>query len=57
MNAAPRPEPDAGEGLIRVRAAGIHPVDWKVREGHSMILPGTCLLIPEWFAFMQFSLA
>ena len=31
---APRPEPQAGEVLVRVRAAGVNPIDWKVREGH-----------------------
>ena len=28
-----RPEPAADEVLIRVRAAGVNPVDWKIREG------------------------
>lgn len=28
-----RPEPGADEVLVRVRAAGINPVDWKIREG------------------------
>jgi NADPH:quinone reductase-like Zn-dependent oxidoreductase len=31
---APRPEPRAGEVLVRVHAAGVNPIDWKVREGY-----------------------
>jgi hypothetical protein len=31
---APRPTPQAGEVLVRVHAAGVNPIDWKVREGH-----------------------
>jgi NADPH:quinone reductase-like Zn-dependent oxidoreductase len=31
---APRPEPQAGEVLVRVHAAGVNPIDWKVREGY-----------------------
>src|SRR5437870_8689447 len=31
---APRPQPQAGEVLIRVHGAGVNPIDWKVREGH-----------------------
>src|SRR6185503_13717302 len=31
---APRPKPQADEVLIRVHAAGVNPIDWKVREGH-----------------------
>lgn len=29
----PEPTPGAGELLIRVRAAGVNPVDWKTRQG------------------------
>ncbi|MEW6219847.1 MAG: NADP-dependent oxidoreductase [Thermodesulfobacteriota bacterium] len=30
----PRPQPGPGELLVRVRAAGVNPVDWKIREGY-----------------------
>jgi len=29
----PDPTPGAGEILVRVRAAGVNPVDWKIRRG------------------------
>ncbi len=29
----PRPEPQRDEVLVRVHAAGVNPVDWKIREG------------------------
>jgi len=31
--AVARPAPGPGEVLVRVRAAGVNPVDWKIREG------------------------
>jgi hypothetical protein len=29
----PTPEPGEGEVLVRIQAAGVNPVDWKIREG------------------------
>jgi NADPH:quinone reductase-like Zn-dependent oxidoreductase len=31
---APKPEPGPGEVLVRVHAAGINPIDWKIRAGY-----------------------
>jgi NADPH:quinone reductase-like Zn-dependent oxidoreductase len=46
---APQPHPGAGEVLVRVHAAGINPVDWKIREGHlKEILHHTFPLILGW---------
>jgi len=33
------PEPGTGEVLVRVHAAGVNPLDWKVREGQFESLP------------------
>jgi NADPH:quinone reductase-like Zn-dependent oxidoreductase len=33
---APRPVPKQGEILVRIRAAGINPVDWKTRRGQGV---------------------
>src|SRR2546421_11761116 len=30
----PQPQPKANEILVRVHAAGVNPVDWKLREGY-----------------------
>jgi len=34
VDAVDRPEPKAGEVLINVRAAGVNPIDWKLRAGY-----------------------
>ena len=38
------PEPKAGEVLVRVRAAGVNPIDWKIRRG--MLRPVLRLRFP-----------
>lgn len=49
LQQAPRPEPQADEMLIRVHAAGVLPIDWKIRKGLLPIpvqfpnIPGTAL--------------
>ena len=45
----PCPHSADGEVLVRVHAAGINPVDWKIREGHlKAMLPHTFPLILGW---------
>jgi NADPH:quinone reductase-like Zn-dependent oxidoreductase len=46
---APRPQPAPDEVLIRVHAAGVNPVDWKVRAGYAKDrLKYTMPFIPGW---------
>ena len=44
----PEPRPGAGEVLIRCVAAGVNPVDWKLREGSLAGLPHAFPIIPGW---------
>src|SRR5688572_24838389 len=46
---APLPHIGADDALIRVHAAGINPVDWKVREGYlEEMIPHSLPLILGW---------
>jgi NADPH:quinone reductase-like Zn-dependent oxidoreductase len=46
---APRPHPVVGEVLVQVHAAGINPVDWKIREGRLQeMLHHTLPLVLGW---------
>jgi NADPH:quinone reductase-like Zn-dependent oxidoreductase len=41
-----RPEPGAGQLLVRVRAAGVNPIDWKIRSGRlRLLLPARLPLV------------
>jgi NADPH:quinone reductase-like Zn-dependent oxidoreductase len=43
-----RPEPRAGEALVRVRATGVNPVDWKTRNGRGVSGPPDAPIILGW---------
>ncbi len=45
----PRPQPQNGELLVRVKAAAVNPVDWKIREGYlKEMLPHSLPLTMGW---------
>jgi NADPH:quinone reductase-like Zn-dependent oxidoreductase len=49
LEEGPRPQAGTGEVLIRVHAAGVNPLDWKVRAGHvTGWLQHRLPLIPGW---------
>lgn len=53
LRLAERPDPEAGEGevVVRIHAAGVNPVDWKIREGYLKdLFPHEFPLIPGWDA-------
>ncbi|GHO80981.1 hypothetical protein KSD_87520 [Ktedonobacter sp. SOSP1-85] len=33
LGETPRPVPEDGEALVRVYAAGVHPIDWQIPQG------------------------
>jgi NADPH:quinone reductase-like Zn-dependent oxidoreductase len=46
---APRPKPGTGEILVRIHAAGVNPVDWKVRAGYLKdVIAYPMPMIPGW---------
>jgi NADPH:quinone reductase-like Zn-dependent oxidoreductase len=38
LRAVDRPEPGSGQLLVRVLAAGVNPIDWKIRQGRLRLL-------------------
>lgn len=48
LKAVPKPQPGPREVLIKVTAAAVNPVDWKLREGYIKAWPQTLPIIPGW---------
>lgn len=47
----PDPDPGPGEVVIRIAAAGVNPIDWKIREGRfDCIIDHAFPIIPGWDA-------
>ncbi len=47
LESVARPEPKAGEVLVRIKAAGVNPIDWKLRAGYlKAFMPVTFPWIP-----------
>ena len=45
----PRPDPEADELLVRVRAAGVNPIDWMIRAGYTdEALSPSLPYVPGW---------
>ncbi|HZN53966.1 MAG TPA: NADP-dependent oxidoreductase [Candidatus Polarisedimenticolaceae bacterium] len=44
----PRPKTERGAVLVRTVAAGVNPVDWKIREGSQASRPHAFPIIPGW---------
>src|SRR4029450_11748164 len=49
LEEAPRPDPAAGEVLVRGPGAGVNAIDWKVRAGLARAaIPHSLPLVPGW---------
>jgi NADPH:quinone reductase-like Zn-dependent oxidoreductase len=49
LEEAPRPRVAAGEVLVAVKAAGVNPIDWKIRAGYlQSFIPHTLPLVLGW---------